>query len=809
MSASTRHPQQIVALGLAVAMVTSSCRNAPGVGQGGVTPAVAPAARSSVATNPADAGAKPSPPGQLRNELEQAFRAVEAFAAAVPADTFDPAAVLAKTGRDPAAIFHWVRDRTVWVPYRGVLRGPVGVLMDRTGNDLDRALLLAQLLKLAGKQVRLARGTLSDVQTGDVLRAARLRPMGNSLSAPELSAEVKALLDQYAKDNPTDAVNVRRFADELLQRAARMEREAGERSASQARAVAEAVFPASRGPAAPGPADLEPLREHWWVQSLEGPDWTDFDPTMPQSEPGRPLTNAQSTAAPEALDSALYHEVEIRVITERWERGRLEQAPILTHVLRPSELYGLDVSLSHVPIAWPKDFNTVHMTDLPKRLKAIGLSQHEWLPVLQVGSKLIFQFSFTDAGIKRSARPGPLGGTGTGIERGIEGVSGLFGSSESQTKDSILTGEWIEYEIRSPGQPTRRIRRQLFDSIGPAQRTAAAATEPTMTDGLHRNLALALLGRTDILILGCQPSREFVGHLFAQRLLDDRQPLLNLVSTAPQEEETLQGMLADVTPVPGPLYGLAMARSRWSRYHNDVYSDRPIILSAHQQVREGPDGDLAGAYSFDIVANDVAVRTDSKIDAPLVRLEQGVEDTAAEWLLASAFLETGGDGQTTSSVSEIFRLARAQGVDWSAIRSVDDPAWQRIQLGADARARINQDLAAGYIVVAPNRPVMLNGHTRVGWWRVDPKSGQSLGVDDMGWGATIVEYMHIVANVSSIGLCLHKAKKMADKNTGYWVGTACAIGGSFALLGPASSSVIALCAKVCFLLAGGGALLAS
>ena len=631
------------------------------------------------------------------------------------------------------------------------------------------------------------------------------KPTAVSLATPQLAPDIKALLSQYAKDNPAEAAGVRQIADDFLQKEIRLAGDAAERSATQARAIAAAVgLSVSPERGAPAPADLEAVRDHWWVQWHRDSDWTDLDPTSPDSEPGRSLIGAQVTVGPEALDGGLYHEVEIRVITERWERGHLEETPILTHVLRPAELHGTDISLLHMPIAWPGDFNAVPETGLLNRLKMLGLSQHEWLPVLQVGSSLIFQFSFTDAGIKRTARPGPLGGTGTAIERGIEGVAGLFGSSDSQTKDSILTGEWIEYEIRSPGQPARRIRRQLFDLIGPAQRTAGAASQPTLTDQLHRNLALRFLGKTDILILGWQPSRDFVAHLFAQRLLADKQPLLKVVSTDPQDEEALRAALANVTPVPGPLYGLAMARSRWSRYRNDVYTDRPVILSAHQQIGEDPNGELAGAYSFDIVANDVAVRADSRIDAPVIRLEHGVGDTAAEWLLASAFLETGEDGQATSSVSEIFRLARGQSVDWLAIRSVDDPAWQRIQLGVDARARINMDLAAGYIVVAPSRPVMLNGHPRIGWWRVDPKSGQSLGVDDLGWGATMVEYMNLLANVTGAGLCIYKAKAMKDQVAGNWVGTACALGGSFMLLGPLSGSVIALISKVLFLLAGVG-----
>src|SRR5690348_5498354 len=79
-------------------------------------------------------------------------------------DTFDLDAIVKLTDGDPARIFAWVRDKTFWVPYRGELRGAAGVLMDRLGNSLDRALLLAELLRRAGQDVRLAHAQLSDEQ---------------------------------------------------------------------------------------------------------------------------------------------------------------------------------------------------------------------------------------------------------------------------------------------------------------------------------------------------------------------------------------------------------------------------------------------------------------------------------------------------------------------------------------------------------------------------------------------------------------------------------------------------------------------
>jgi hypothetical protein len=83
---------------------------------------------------------------QAAEQLAKLFPVLEAVDREIPRDTFDLQAIIDKAGREPAALFKWVQDETSLVPYRGVLRGATGVLMDRLGNSLDRALLLASLL---------------------------------------------------------------------------------------------------------------------------------------------------------------------------------------------------------------------------------------------------------------------------------------------------------------------------------------------------------------------------------------------------------------------------------------------------------------------------------------------------------------------------------------------------------------------------------------------------------------------------------------------------------------------------------------
>ena len=112
---------------------------------------------------------------KMADEMERAFKALEAAEKEIPRDTFDPKAIVDKVGKEPDKLFEWVRDNTYWVPYQGCLRGHVGVLMDRLGSSLDRALLLAELLRLAGHKARLAHANLTEAQAKQLL--PKLRPV--------------------------------------------------------------------------------------------------------------------------------------------------------------------------------------------------------------------------------------------------------------------------------------------------------------------------------------------------------------------------------------------------------------------------------------------------------------------------------------------------------------------------------------------------------------------------------------------------------------------------------------------------------
>ncbi len=124
----------------------------------------------------------------IAEQVERGLEALAEEAQQIPRDSFDLQAIIVQVGKDPGDLFEWVRDHTYWVPYRGSLRGPLGVLMDRTGNSLDRSLLLAELLRLAGGEARLAHAQLDEFLGGRLLSQLRVVP-DQPLPGQEVDAE--------------------------------------------------------------------------------------------------------------------------------------------------------------------------------------------------------------------------------------------------------------------------------------------------------------------------------------------------------------------------------------------------------------------------------------------------------------------------------------------------------------------------------------------------------------------------------------------------------------------------------------------
>ena len=714
-------------------------------------------------------------PEDVGRLVERTMSDVAAAQAAQSRDSFDLAALIKKVGANRDRLFEWVRDNTSLVAYRGVLRGATGVLMDRRGNSLDRALLLGELLRSSGISIRLARTTLSTEQAATLLSG--IRPTSLQVASDmELERVAADDIRTYAARNGLDVDRVRQSVERLAASSMELGRLFDQRVRTQAAAIEKAVEHRTAASAS-GDDQVDSLRDHWWIQYQEGAEWIDLDLTPPGSTNKQDAGGASETMALTGVPDELYHQLTIRVIIERQEASGLREATALSHSIRPMDLFGQRLMLRHRPLQWPGPLDSnAFKTSLDRAV----LAQKEWQPVLIVGGKPIAQSSFTEIGVVNE-RPGArqLGGTGFG---GLLG--GGLGGEDVPAETGVLTAEWIEYEVRTPARAPRIVRRDIFDVLGPAARARTLGAPVAVTDKFRLDRGLKLLGETEILPLVAQPSREFVEHVIRANVLNQHEPLQAFIRAgATESPERVAELASKLAPAPSELYGFAFARDAMSPVKDRLYIDQINILNYHRTFRSASGG-IARTNSLDIVTNDYG--TQPGAGAFQVLLTQGVVDTVAETLFVGGCASCG----PSANVSELWSASHASGDSWVAIRAIDDAAWSQVNVGDDIRVRIQQELKAGYNVLVPSKAVSLAGQSHVGWWRVDPRSGNTLGVMESGQGQAAVEYRFVAGMFAAgfVGMLAYYdcTGGLTHKNPGIMVACgACAViagAGAFTLV---------------------------
>ena len=662
--------------------------------------------------------------------LEKSLRAVEDGVRDAPRDRWDPAYVVQQIGRDPDSLAAWARESTSWIPYRGVLRGPVGVLMDRQGNSLDRAMLLAALLAEAGHEARLAHAELPVQRTMELLPELVAHRSTNALDELAYiasdSARVAELAGRYDLDGPRTKRVFAGYETGTTRLFAELDRRVPEQAARLISSI-PAPQPVAEWFTRRDSA-LSALSNHWWVQVRKAESWVDLD-LIDAAAPGASIAPLE-TVSPSEVAPALHHAIRIRVIAERVAGGRLIEEPTLTHTIKPSELIGQPVVLQFWPAAWPNRAPVVE--DLNRSTRQIAAAQDTWTAALVIGNDVVASGGLPAEGRSPAAKasaPAPgFGGLGGAISQGLGGRE----APATSNQDSLLTAVWIEYRVEVPGREPRVVRRTVLDLIGEAARQAWVPRVLVLSDAQRLTRALSLMMRTEILPVVSALAPEFVLHLHGRSLLSNAD-LLRAVTheSFGSDQHTVDSLLRLAEPAVSPLYALSILRH--DAIGQAAFVDRPAILTRHQYPRAEGEG-LALEDATDIVANEVGIAL-TESDGFAARLEQGVWDTNLEAFLAG------------SRASANTALAYAASDDWLTLaagqRSRTPPG-----ISPDAAALLTRDLESGYTVVAPSAAIPLEGEAFDGWWRIDPATGDALGIAGTGWGQGAPDYtMHLAAFV--------------------------------------------------------------
>lgn len=197
---------------------------------------------------------------------------------------------IGSVGRELDEIFSAVSKGIRFEPYAGVLRGPEPTAVARSGNSVDQALLLGNILESEGHQIRYVRGTLGD-ENLDVILEGMYPP---------------TWLDVQIEDEVDDPFSP--SSDQQRRRAA---------------------------------------RDHVWVELFRGDDWLPLDPSFPRATIGEAYAEAEDHF--DSVPESLFQRVEISMHAETedgdsQEVGSLE-APVTEWIDEPPLLVSRAIPL--------------------------------------------------------------------------------------------------------------------------------------------------------------------------------------------------------------------------------------------------------------------------------------------------------------------------------------------------------------------------------------------------------------------------------------------------------------------------------
>ncbi len=426
-------------------------------------------------------------------------------------------------------------------------------------------------------------------------------------------------------------------------------------------------------------------RTHFWIQISRGSGWQDLDPSFADATPGRTYAKVEETF--DRVPDELFHRVTFRIRVEEQSRSGASSREVLTYSAPASTLSGEHVMLAHLPASWSGP------TQTPVAEPPSPPGESDIKPVLSVGQHLVHGEPF-----RQIASPS----AGSRVRSMLGGLSGA-------------TAEWLDIEFVAPGGTRQTISRGIFDVIGGAQR--GRGTGPTSPPRLDPAAYVALRGPLyDIFVT---TGRIDPSHLPA---LEDVQG--QEVVPAEDVTPTLRGLAISAVVTADALTG--GLRGRTGRFV--FYPDSPRV-----HIVELAGGGNNILISFDLrrdTMRAVAEQPD-RVDAFFAHVFRGILNGVLERALADQLKGGLGTGAVSHlSTSALFDRAHAENVPLIVLPKEKDKL--DATLPAEARARLDAELERGFLIVVPARPLHIQGAARLAWWRIDPRSGETIGVTDEG-----------------------------------------------------------------------------
>ncbi len=447
----------------------------------------------------------------------------------------------------------------------------------------------------------------------------------------------------------------------------------------------KAGYPTAGEPPLTEEALLKETRDHYWVEWSHNGTWTAMDPSFPAAIPGQTYARAEQTI--DALPDSLFHQVDLRVRVEEHAGASVSTRELLRYSGKAADLSNVDLLFRHQP-----DESNTPGTDRVR-------------PVLMVGREAIVGLAFS----VRAPRGNAFGGM----------ADFLGGGADPDAP--IATAEFIEMDFLSPTGVKDTVVREVFDRVGRTRRLAAQSLTAEQVADATRSVTVAELSGPVFSI------HISTGAIDAQHLRDLAAPPAQGDGVETDARAGLKRLhVAFLVLSDGLLGRLASPTGQVGR----TYLETPRVNIADlSEVAGAPrlrfdlrrDGSRAVTHGF---------RREAHFQAHLLRaaVNGALERTVTEYF-AGAETKSGSIVPAVST-TEVFERARTSNTPLIVV--AHNSSGLRADTPVEARARIDEALRAGSILVTPQAAVLVDGVPRLAWWQVDPHTGAAVPMTDDG-----------------------------------------------------------------------------
>lgn len=655
----------------------------------------------------------------IEKNLKHYEQKLTALQESIDNSVFSDEEILLKSDFDADKLIAFTQDKIVFQPYVGLLRGVQGTLNSRSGNALDQAVLLAKLLGDAGLETRIGNGTLSEELTKQLLsNLANAEIPSHIGQGEEFEKALAAFTQTKTKSQQLDwtkSETYKRYQSTLgtLQQVLKENNIRLEKIDVTKKLIQE-------------------NKDYFWVEyRLSANDgWKSAHPAFVK---GMKVDVEAMSYFKESVPKKYLHQVRVEAfIQQRIGRNYKTHGLMKAWQIPAANLHNVLITYSNAP----SGVNIKSKYNLEKILK----DSNYFIPTFNgnaVGGRV---FDLKGRLIDTEAMNSPAGAFfQTMGDKALLAVKAVEDNKDGKDKLQ-LTAQWLQFTFIQPDGSEYVQKRYLYQ-----------ANENEKVN--EKKVKLSLMSEYSLLAsTGDQPI-SYLAKVYID-MVQDGLPLLKASTRKLFHGEEKTAFPKELKQSEFEL----LTQYYWMNHNPDRNKQ-----TVHYRATTNMLGFKRGLHSFkeafiavDIISNKqrfIYKQSDKYFNDLSSSFSHGIWETASEWLPAK-MLSIFGDEIDTLKVTAV---AKKQNINMQVTQ--DKTKVQQIFANdVISLKRVLADINLGYLVVLPSQqPQDLK---MTGWWRINPITGETLGMTSDGGGQSLTEYAIEHAQVAlMLARSLHNLQK--------------------------------------------------